>query len=514
MYPRFFKRVLDFCCALATVWGMCPLLMTPSQLSAATSPAISANPQASFSNGNAYLQQGIPLLFQYHSLTTGDSRQRFGYPQRNYGYIESMKSGALWQGVTDSTISLQFGIDGNLHLGAFSQYQEYSSETDKIFPGGFAGISASGYIDSLDFDLNVALYAERHNHDNPPSVDRLETDWVVWDNDGHHIVNYKRYQGHLGFNYSWLRLELGRDALHWGPGFYNNLTLNRQAVPYGYFSVDMVFGPLRIISFYGSLEIDSVGSKIHSDNSRNLYGHRYELALGNLTFGMSEIQVIYNNNNPWLLVPVFPQFMEKGNYTERSNNGALSFDANYRIMRMARIYGEFYVDDFDSPMSIIQNEYLDNEWAFMVGGQFGYNLTLDGLLMEFGSIFEYSHIEQLVYTHYSSNQGQMANAGFPLGNQYGPNSQTIDWTLYALVDNSFIFTLHNKWIWKGTVFGSYLNETMIPGMADMHKHYLDGATMHYSIMPMIAYEKDHVGISAGASFIYESSLLANITLKW
>ena len=176
-------------------------------------------------------------------------------------------------------------------------------------------------------------------------------------------------QGRFGLNYAWLRLEMGRDALHWGPGFYNNLTLNRQAVPYGYFSVDLVFGPLRVISFYSKLEIDSVGTKIHSDGRRHLYGHRYELALGNATFGMSEIQVIYNNNNPWLLVPIFPQFMEKGNYTERSNNGALAFDANYRLFRFARVYGEFYLEDLDSPMAVIENEYLNSQWALMLGTQ-------------------------------------------------------------------------------------------------------------------------------------------------
>ena len=265
---------------------------------ASTGPIISANPNASFATGNAYLQQGVPLLLEYHSLTTGDSRQRFAYPQRNYAYRTAPKR------LVSSVDGLQYGLDGNLHAGAFSAYNR--TDDDNVLPGGFGGISAAGYIDSLDFDLNAALYVERHDLENPTTADRQETDWVLWNHEDRNVINYKRMQGHFGLNYAWLRLEMGRDALHWGPGFYNNLTLNRQAVPYGYFSVDLTFGPLRVISFYSELEIDSVGTKTHSEGRRHLYGHRYELALGSATFGMSEIQILYNNNNPWLLIAVVP----------------------------------------------------------------------------------------------------------------------------------------------------------------------------------------------------------------
>ena len=271
---------------------------------ASTGPIISANPNASFATGNAYLQQGVPLLLEYHSLTTGDSRQRFAYPQRNYKFRAAKKK------FTPSVEALQMGADINLNTSLFTAFTDGAPD-DYTLPGFSAGISAAGYADSLDFDFNAALYVERHDLENPHTADRQETGWVLWNHDDSDVINYKRMQGHIGLNYAWLRLEMGCDALHWGPGFYNNLTLNRQAVPYEYFSVDLTFGPLRVISFYSKLEIDSVGSKIHSDGRRHLYGHRYELALGNATFGMSEIQVIYNNNNPWLLVPIYPLFIER-----------------------------------------------------------------------------------------------------------------------------------------------------------------------------------------------------------
>lgn len=472
----------------------------------ANSPVISANPYASFANGNAYLQQGIPLLLEYHGLATGDQRQRFGYPQRNYGFRAAAAIKPL-RLTSSSTDFLQYGLDALLAAGAFAAYRDFGSsavpDNDRILPGAFLAASSAGFIDSLDFDFNVALYAERHNHANAPTRDRQETDWVVWNNEDRKTINYKRMQAHIGLNYAWLRLELGRDALHWGPGFYNNLTLNRQAVPYNYFSVDMVFGPLRVISFYCPLTIDSVGSRTHAHGDRNLYGHRYELALGNATFGMSEIQTIYNENSVWLLVPVYPLFMEKGNFSELNNNGALALDANYRIMRTARIYGEFYMDDFDSPITVIENEYLNSQWALMLGTQVVHDFKLNKHNLQVGSIVEYARVDQRVYTHYEPGEAQIANAGYPLGDQLGPNSQSIDWMIYAQINNALFVGVHNKWQWKGNVYGSELNGSWIGSGQNIKKDFLGGAKMHYSVTPMLAYNAERWQCSGAVTLFAE-----------
>ena len=492
----FFRREITALLVLGAVIFAC----------ASTGPIISANSNVSFANGNAYLQQGVPLLFEFHRLTTCDSRQRFAYPQRNYEFHMAT------QKFIASVDKLQMGADIDLNASLFTAFTD-GAVADYTLPGFSAGVSAAGYIDSLDFDFNAALYMERHDIENPPTADRQETDWVLWDHDDSDVINYKRMQGHFGLNYAWLRLEMGRDALHWGPGFYNNLTLNRQAVPYGYFSVDLTFGPLRVISFYSKLEIDSVGSKILSDGRRHLYGHRYELALGNATFGMSEIQVIYNNNNPWLLVPIFPQFMEKGNYTERSNNGALAFDANYRLLRFVRLYGEFYLEDLDSPMAVIENEYLNSQWALMLGTQVARDFTIAQQKVELGSVLEYARVDQRVYTHYEPNEGQIANAGYPLGHPLGPNSQSVDWMVYSRLNEVFFVGLRNNWSWKGNVYGSELNSRWVPGSNDGYKDFLGGAKMEYSMTPMVAYNSTHWSCSGAITLFNESKGEFNVSVR-
>ena len=132
MYSRYLKRVLDFCCALAAI----AYFGAPALVWGGNFPVVSANPYAAFSNGNAYLQQGIPLLFEYHGLTVGDQRQRFAYPQRNFGFRNVKPR------FESSTDFFQYGLNANIAAGVSTAYHEYESATDKILSGGFVGVSA------------------------------------------------------------------------------------------------------------------------------------------------------------------------------------------------------------------------------------------------------------------------------------------------------------------------------------------------------------------------------------
>ena len=123
----------------------------------------------------------------------------------------------------------------------------------------------------------------------PQSFDGEVFDVQHEDRGGVDYVSYARYRAHLGLNYAFFRLQLARDVLHWGPGYYNNLTLNQFALPYNMIALDVVFGPLRVYSAYADLRVNSWSYSKDNLNDRNMYAHRYELALGNLTVGMSEL---------------------------------------------------------------------------------------------------------------------------------------------------------------------------------------------------------------------------------
>ena len=498
-----------------------------------------------------------PMLFEYHRQTVGSERQFFTYPRRDTSFIrhftetegkallyyDNLRGGAIAgrglelqchegdsacvknQEALGAGRLPKFGIATSVVGGIDYRAGEYVNDIDRrrgksmgdtIWPSIDGGIYLRGYADSLEFVLDARIYDEGHSAVKPRSWDRefLEVQREE-NNSGVEYTSYARYRTHFAFNYDWIRVDLARDVLHWGPGYYNNLSLNQFALPYNMLSVDLQFGPLRVFSFYGDLRIVNNSMSMDNKEDRNIFGHRYELAIGNGTFGISELTVLYDNLKPWLFVPTVPLFMEKGNYSENSNNGSLAFDFNYRLFNMARIYTEFFLDDMESPISLVKNDNIEAKWAWMVGAQVGHDFIVKGHLLEVGSLAEYARVEPYVYSHFVKNTAQIAHLGYPLGNQGGPNSQTIDWNVYARLDKHIYASLRNTWFWKGKDYGSAVNDTT-PAHNHMKipKKFLDGAKMQYSLTPAISYEGQYVSFMGEITFIDDRKAYIRAGFKW
>lgn len=451
---------------------------------------------------NLRLLETSPALFDLHRMTVGNGAQYFAYPHRDTSFrkhfAETEGSALLY---VDRKSNDSSGTQGGWSYGLAASlvggldYRGGEALGDTVWPAVDGGLYLRGFIDSVDFVLDARIYDEGHSAKKPQSFDRefLEVQKEE-NNSGVEYTSYARYRTHFAFNYNWLRLDFARDVMHWGPGYFNNLTLNQFALPYNMVSMDMFIGPLHVLTFYGDLRIynNSMSMK-NKDELRNLFGHRYELAVGNGTIGISEIQVLYDNMKPWLFVPCVPLFMEKGNYSENSNNGALAFDYNYRLFNFLRLYTEFFLDDMESPVSLVKNDNIEAKWAWMAGLQAAHDFNVKGHLIEAGTIAEYARIEPYVYTHFEKNTAQLAHLGYPLGNQNGPNSQEVDWTLYGRLDGRLFVSLRNRWFWKGTDMGSAVNDTTpIRDHMKLPKSFLSGAKMEYSLTPSLSYEGRYV----------------------
>ncbi len=489
--------------------------------------------------------QFAPMLFEYHRQTVGEERQYFTYPRRDTtfrkNFTKTEKNALLYFDNVKGAMVAGHGGDiicekGDSACAAHAHeietkiprvaiaasvvggidYRGGESLGDTIWPGIDGGIFLRGFADSVDFVLDARIYDEAHSAKRPVSYDRefLENQKSE-NNSGVEYTSYARYRTHFAYNHDWLRLDFGRDALHWGPGYYNNLTLNQFSVPYNALTLDMMIGPLRVMSVYGDLRVYSSMSMLNKDETRNLFAHRYELAVGNATFGISELQILYDNLKPWLFVPTAPLFMEKGNYSENSNNGALAFDFNYRLFNAARIYTEFFLDDMESPISLVKNDNIEAKWAWMAGFQAAHDFYIKGHKLETGTIFEYARVEPYVYSHFEKNTAQIAHLGYPLGNQGGPNSRTIDWNLYARLDSHVFASLRNTWFWKGTDYGSAINDTT-PSHNHMkiHKKFLDGAKMQYSLTPAVSYEGRFVSFLGEITLFDDKKVFVRAGFKW
>lgn len=508
--------------------------------SLATSPVISPE-----NVRNLRLLETSPMLFELHKVTTGDAPQYFAYPKRNNSFRENFVStetnsllyydnihGASVSGHGDDfscdeldTVCIanlkelelkipRIAIAASLVGGI--DYRGGSALGDTIWPAVDGGLYIRGFADSVDFVLDARIYDEGHSADNPRSFDGefLEVQREE-NNSGLEYTSFSRYRAHFAINYDWARLDFARDVMHWGPGYYNNLSLNQFALPYNMLSLDLQFGPLRVLSFYGDLRVYSSMSIKNKDETRNIFGHRYELAVGNATFGISELQIQYDNLKPWLFVPIAPLFMEKGNYSENSNNGSISFDFNYRAFNALRLYTEFFLDDLESPVSLIKNDNIEAKWAWMIGAHGARDVYAYGNLLEMGFIAEYARVEPYVYSHFEKNTAQIAHLGRPLGNQNGPNSQTIDFTLYGRYSQHIFASFRHTWLWKGTDYGSAINDTT-PSKNHMklHKSFLKGAKLKYSLTPCISYEGQFVSYMGEITLFNDKKVYLRAGLKW
>ena len=534
----------------------CVLLFAGVNNSFAASPVI--EPERTF---NLRTLQTAPMLFEYHRQTTGNERQYFTYPRRDTTfrknftktegnallYFDNLRgAGVLGNGLqykceqsdsacTAKALSLEnasprLAIAASIVGGIDYRGGEYINDMDHvgsrtgsktagdtIWPGIDGGLYLRGFIDSVDFVLDARIFSEGHSAKRPRSFDRefLEIQNDDTKKSGADYASYARYRTHFAFNYDWLRLDFGRDVMHWGPGYYNNLSLNQFAIPYNMMSLDLMIGPLRVMSFYADLRIFSSMDDRNKDKTRNLFGHRYELAVGNATIGISELTVLHDDMKPWLFVPTAPLFMEKGNYAESSNNGSISFDLNYRLFNMVRLYTEFFLDDMESPISLIRNDNIEAKWAWMAGFQAGHDFYYKGHKIEAGTIFEFARVEPYVYTHFKQNTAQVAHLGYPLGNQGGPNSRTIDWNLYARLDGHIFASIRQTWFWKGTDYGSAVNDTT-PTSDHMlkRKRFLKGAKLQYSLTPAISYEGQRFSFMGELTFIDDRKAYIRAGLKF
>ena len=458
-----------------------------------------------------------PMLFEYHRQTLGEGRHFFTYPRRDTTFRKNFyknhkNSMAFFE--SDSNSSHKFAIAVSPILGI-----EYKSSTvigDTIWPAIDGGLYVRGYADSLDFDLDARIYSEDHSAKKPKSYDYEVFDVQSKDqgDGGIDYVSFARYRAHLALNYAWARLQLARDVLHWGPGYYNNLSLNQFALPYNMLSLDLTFGPLRIYSVYADLRVNSWSYSKENLNERNFYAHRYEVALKHVTFGISELQVLYNENKPWLFVPIAPLFIEKGNYTERVNNGAVAFDFNVQLFKMARVYGEFFLDDMESPYAVYENRYSNNRWAAMFGFQVAHDMEVKGKALQLGTIAEIARVEPFTYCHYDTAQAQIAHLGLPLGNPNGPNSLAIDWTVYSrlLWDpwTDIFLGIHNKWLWKGVDYGSNIDDPY----KTLRKKFIEKAPLQYTISPSLSYNGQYASFELELIFGKNSGFFVNTTFHW
>ncbi len=367
------------------------------------------------------------------------------------------------------------------------------------------GAILSGAKEPVSFYLDGRLFVESVSREDSVAFDGEPFDRQDANATGTiDYVSYARYRGNLSLDLAFGRFVVARDAVHWGPGIFTNLTFNQNAVPFDRISFTTSLGPLTVSSLYGGL---AVGQAEISREKRHLYGHRYELVISqNVTFAISEQLIIMGENKPFLFTPIFPLFMAKGLMHEGSNNGNISFDAAYRQPGRGMVYTEFLLDDMESPSSLLMKSYNQNKWAWMVG----LHMIADAAEVQWGTVMEYSRVQPWVYTHFAKSFAQSANLDRPLGNPQGPNSQWLTGKVFGRVEKKYYAGLQVSWLWKGNDRGSGVFDEYNAQDHLSRPYFIQGVEPNFKVSPHVHYTIGRLSMEATADLRPQFALSGRI----
>lgn len=399
------------------------------------------------------LRDARPFLLEseYHRMIAGGNQRSYIFPRACISEIDSSSvcaDGGLWRyrnGDRDQGMNL--GFQGG------AEYRRHDEDVYAFDPG----FSATGHSGPVSFYLDARMFTELHEIPLHSSYDREFVDRQEKEMSGSvSYTSYSRYRSNISYDWSWGRITAARDAVHWGPGIFHNLVFHQDAVPFNQLVFMANLGPISVSSLYGALTIqgDESGRYHENQDSRTLYAHRYEWRIASdWLLGISEQLIFHQKTAPFAFAPIVPLFIAKGFEHERWNGGSMAGDLSYRLPGVGTIYSEFLLDDIISPTSLF-DDYWGNKWAWMAGVHGIWQVSR----FEGGFIGEYSRVEPWVYTGYKADTRQSANAGYPLGNQMGPNSQAFTFKAYLRRPGAWYISGRLDLEWKGTDLGSRLND--------------------------------------------------------
>lgn len=367
---------------------------------------------------------------------------------------------------------------------------------------GDGGVQATGGIGPASFYLDARIFSETQSG----SLGSYDGEYVEHQKEGNSshfdYASYSRYRTRLSVETPLGRFSAGRESQNWGPSAFHALLLSQTSLPYNHLDWTVDLGPFTVRSLVADLAIPGPGESKTDDDSRTLFAHRYEWrATHNLTLGISEALILINRSAPTCFLPVVPLFMQKGLWYENLNNGELTFDADWRVTKGWRLYGEFFMDDMTSPTTLFNSQWK-SKWATTLGTQVAFP-KWKGVTS--GTILEWSRVEPWVYTHYVANTSQALNQGIPVGNSLGPNSQAFTLQLYGS-KGAWTLGLRGDVVWKGKDTGSQATDTLHDNET-VRKHFLRNAlTPGVRIGPEVAWTHGWLTLSVSGQFQWESAV--------
>ncbi|MEO0073658.1 MAG: capsule assembly Wzi family protein [candidate division WOR-3 bacterium] len=241
----------------------------------------------------------------------------------------------------------------------------------------------------------------------------------VWDSTGchlpgsraagfHEFLKFEIEHAYLAWLLPWVRFELGRDRMRWGPGYLSSAMLSDQAPSFDHIQLSASYTNFRFISFTSILS--NWNRKIH----RFLSAQRVEASLWHrLTLGAAMMNVYSWESLSIAPIggfvnPLLPGYLEAANSYHWSNL-LVGFDANL-YMPSVRGYCQLMIDNYEFNTRGV----APNCVATQAGLYWAPNIPVE-VRIEYASVTAFTYYHRLHFIMYE-------NYGVPLGHELGPDA--------------------------------------------------------------------------------------------
>jgi len=218
------------------------------------------------------------------------------------------------------------------------------------------------------------------------------------------LVTLETELAYLAFRIPWLRLELGRDELVWGPGHTGSVMLDDTAPALDHIQLCASYRNFKFLTFTSLLSRWGV-------KPRWLAAQRIELSLWNrLTLGGALMSVTsWDTLQPrqlgGLVNPLIPIYLTAAN-TSMTDNFLVGWDAVCYLPK-TKVYGQLFLDNYE--FDTLKG--APNAYGLQAGAYWAPNLPVEARL-------EYARVTPFTYyqmVHSIMYENHLTTLGHPLG---------------------------------------------------------------------------------------------------
>ncbi len=275
---------------------------------------------------------------------------------------------------------------------------------------------------------------------------------------------------YLVFRFPWADLQVGKDAVLWGPGHHGVVGLSGVDPTFDLVRLPIQVWKIKFVSILGLLRDDLTKESESHVVRKYVSAHRVEIKpFAGLSIGWQEVY-IYENLHPELLNPIMPYQIAE-DYLGDIGNNTMEGDIDLCVLPNTRLYASLFLDDLHPRRSFFT--YSPNRWAALGGV-----LIADPFGLEnFDFRVEYARVEPGVYPHKGTIRTPPAPLSYkhfdtPLGHWIGPNADDLFFEANHSFSRDLLATLSYSRIRKGEIGGSIYDYDLIAEGGE--KHFLMG----------------------------------------